>query len=190
MYGVTAAAYEKALARRRLSRQAGQEEPEGMEPTQVAGGSRRLLVAILAGVVIIVLIVTAIVYSSHPTPTGILISLNSGKVVSFSGTDEVLNIQLTIKNTSPHPITYWGSSYQLTDNGATVDNDLWRDNVVLQPGESHLLNETTDINLGDNNGLGGPSATSAGTWEIQGVATELVNGGNTTQNYQFNFSTT
>jgi hypothetical protein len=179
MYGVTAVAYKRALAKKRISRQEGQDEPEGMEPTEVAGAGNKLR---------IVLIVTAIVYSSHPTPTGLTISLNSGKVTLFNSSDIYLNIVLTIKNDSPHTITYWGSAYTLTDNGASVDNGLWKDNVVLSPGHSQVLNETADISLGDNAGLTGPSA-SVGMWEIQGVATVLVNGGNSTQTYQFNFAT-
>jgi len=160
-----------------------------MEPTQVAGAGNKLRLGVIGGAVIVVLIVSAIVYLSHPTPTGITIALTSGKVSDFSTSDVYLNIVFVIKNTSPNTITYWGSSYALNDNGAGVDNGLWNDHVVLAAGQSHVLNETADIALADDAGLTTSPITAVGTWEVQGVATELVNGGNVTQNYQFNFST-
>lgn len=189
MYGVTLAAYEKAIARRRLSRQqGGQEEPEGMEPSQVAGASNKLRIGVIAGVIIIVLIVTAAVYSSHPTPTGVAIGFSSANVISADSSDVDLSISLTIHNATPNPITYWGSAYALTDNGATVDNGLWTDNVHLAAGQTQTLTDLADINLGD--ALTTAPITAAGTWEIQGTATELVSGANVTQDYSFNFATT
>lgn len=187
MYGVTAAAYQRAIARRRLSRQEGQEEPEGMEPSQVAGASNRLRIGVIVGVLVIILAVSAVVLSSHPTPTGVTISFKSAKVLSADSSDVDLAIAITVHNTTPNTVTYWGSAYALTDNGAGVDNGLWQDNVKLSPGATQTLNDTADISLGDV--ITTAPITAVGTWELQGTATELVAGANVTQNYDFNFAT-
>jgi hypothetical protein len=186
MHGVTYAGYQQAIARRRITRQ---EEPENMEIEPVQSGtSKKILAGILIGVLVIVALVTVVVYSQQPTPTGLTIGLTSGKVVGSDSSDVNLAIVLSIHNTSTKPITYYGASYAILDNAAGVDSGIWTDNVAVAPGATHSLNETVDINLGD--ALTTAPITSAGTWEVKGTATESVAGANVTQNFDFNFDTT
>jgi hypothetical protein len=185
MHGVTYAEYQKAIARRRITRQ---EEPEGMEPDIVQSGtSKKIIGGIVIGVLVIVALVTVLVYSQQPTPTGLTINLTSGKVLNSDSSDVNLAILLSIHNTSTKPIEYYGASYAILDNAAGVDSGIWTDNAVIQPGATKALNETADINLGD--ALTTTPITTAGSWEVKGTATEQVSGANVTQNFDFNFAT-
>jgi len=184
MHGVTIAQYQKAIARRRLTRQ---EEPEGMEPTEMAGPSRKILISVIVIVVVIIVGVAAVVFSAHPTPTGVTINFNSGKVTSVNSSDLNLAIVLSIHNSSNKNITYWYASYDLSDDGTDLGGGLWSNNVVLTPGATRVLNEVVDINLGDV--IVTTPITSAGTWLLTGNAYELVAGANVTQGFSFNFAT-
>ena len=187
MYGVTRAKYSSAISQRRFTRQEGQEEPEGMEPSQVAGPSSRIRLAVILIVVVIIVGVGAVILLQHPTPTGVVISLVSGKVTEVNSSDINLAIQLRLHNTSNKNITYWSASYAISQNGNDLTSSDWFDNVVLTPGETHLLNETIDVNLGDV--IVTTPITGAGTWDLKGTASELVAGTNVTQGFDFNFAT-
>ena len=190
MHGVTRAQYSWAVSKRRLSRQegqGGQEEPEGMEPSQVAGPSNKIRLAVILVIAVIIVGIGAVVLLQHPTPTGVVMTLQSGKVTEANSADIVLVILLQVHNTSNKNITYWGASYLISQNGQDLTSSDWFDNLVLTPGGTHLLNETIVVNLGDV--VVTTPITGAGTWELKGTASELVTGTNVTQSFDFNFAT-
>ncbi len=123
----------------------------------------------------------------HPTPTGVVINLQSGKVTEYNSADIILLIVISVHNASDKNITYQSASYLISQNGNDLTSSDWFDNLVLTPGSTHLLNETVDVNLGDV--IVTTPITSAGTWELKGTATELVAGATETQGFDFNFAT-
>jgi len=186
MHGLTYQSYQKVTADTRITRQ--EAEPEGIEPDHVQGGSNRLRLAIIGIVIIIILGVSAVVLLQPTASTGLVISLDSGKVTSANSAEVALNIVLTVHNTTDKNLTYYGSSWSLSDNGRGVDSGLWNDHFVLAPGATRVLNENVTISLGDvvqvNN------ISSAGTWRLQGTATvSTAPGTNETQGFDFNFVT-
>jgi hypothetical protein len=159
-----------------------------MEPDHVQGGSNKIRVAIIGIVVIIVLGVSAVVLLQPTAATGLVISLNSGKVTSANSAEVSLNIVLTVHNTTDKNLSYYGSSWSLSDNGKGVDTGLWNEHFVLAPGATRVLNETATISLGDVVQV--TNISSAGTWRLQGTATVSTSPGtNETQGFDFNFVT-
>ena len=189
MRGVSYQAYQNAVANRRLARQEGGQEgePEGMEPEQIQGGSNKIRIGIILAVIILVVAVTATIYLQPTTATGLSMSLTSGTVIEANSSDVVLAIILSIHNTTNKNMTYYGSTWDLTDNGQDVDSGVFHENYALSPGATRVLNETVDINLGDV--VQTAPITTAGTWRFHGAATVMVSGANTTQGFDFNFAT-
>jgi hypothetical protein len=189
MHGLTYQSYQKVTAGRRITRQ--EAEPEGMEPEHVQGGSNRLRLAVIGIVIIIVLGVSAVVLLQPTAATGLAITIDSGKVTSANSAEVALTIVLTFHNTTNKNLTYYGSSWSLSDNGAQADSGLWNDqfnHFTLAPGETRVVNENVTISLNDIV-LVAP-ITSAGTWRLQGTATvSTIAGTNETQGFDFNFVT-
>jgi hypothetical protein len=189
MYGVSYEAYHKAVSKRRLSRQEGGQEgePEGMEPTEVGGGSNKLRNGIIVGVLVIILAVSLVVILQPEAATGLSVGLKSGTVIEANSSDVKLDIVLSLHNTTNQNVTFYGASYQLSDDGTSVGGGLWFDHVPVAAGATKLANETITIDLGDV--IVVTPITSAGTWRLQGSATVEVGGANQTQGFDFNFST-
>jgi hypothetical protein len=186
MNGLTFEGYQRAIARRRITRQ--EAEPEGMEPEHIQGGSNRLRWGIILAVIVIVVGVSLGIVLQPVSATGLAISLNSGKVTSANSAALELVIVLTLHNTTNKNLTYFGSSWSLSDNGVGVDSGIWTDGGVLAPGATRVLNETINISLGDV--ITTTPITSAGSWRFQGDATVLTSPGtNSTQGFDFNFVT-
>lgn len=158
-----------------------------MEPSEISGPSNRLRIGIILGVVVIVLGVSAYVLLQQETPTGLVIKLNSGTVTEANSVDIGLRVVLSLHNTSSKPITYYGASYLISQNGNTLTGDDWFDKIVVSPGGTQLVNETITVNLGDV--VVTTPITGAGTWELRGTANVEVAGANTTQGFDFNFAT-
>jgi len=162
-----------------------------MEPEHVQGGSNRLRLAIIGIVIIIVLGVSAVVLLQPTAATGLAITLDSGKVTSANSAEVALSIILTFHNTTNKNLTYYGSSWSLSDNAAPADSGIWNDqfnHFTLAPGETRVVNENVTISLGDVVNVTNISA--AGTWRLQGIATvSTIPGTDETQGFDFNFVT-
>jgi len=189
MHGVSYEAYQQAVAKRRLTRQEGGQEgePEGVEPSQIQSGYNKIRLAIILGVIVIILGVSLVVILQPQSATGLTMSLTSGKVTEANSADVKLAIVLTIHNTTNKNMTYFGSSWALSDDGTGVDSGDFFEHYAMPPGMTRVLNESIDINLGDV--ILTQPLTSAGTWRFQGSATVDVAGANQTQGFDFNFST-
>jgi hypothetical protein len=159
-----------------------------MEPEHIQGGSNKLRLAIIGVVTLIVLGVSAGVLLQPASATGLAIALDSGKVTSANSAAVTLDIMLTAHNITNKNITYYGSSWSLSENGQGLDAGLWNDHFVLAPGATRLLNETVTISLGDRVQV--TNISSAGSWRLQGTATVSTSPGtNETQGFDFNFVT-
>lgn len=159
-----------------------------MEPEHVQGGSNRLRFGIIAVVIIVILVISLAILLQPQAATGLVISLNSGKVTSANSAEVDLVIVITVHNTTNKNLSYYGASWSLSDNGANLDSGLWNDHFVMSPGETRVLNETVNISLGDVVQV--QPITSAGTWRLQGMATvSTTPGTNSTQGFDFNFIT-
>ncbi len=189
MYGVSYEAYQKAVAKRRLTRQEGPQEGEPeAAPNEIQGGSNKIRNAIIVGVIVIILGVTLGIVLQPQAATGLTISLSSGKVIEANSSDVVLAIDLTIHNNTNKNMTYYGASWAVSQDGNGLDSGVFFEHYAMPPGMTRNLNETVDINLGDvvlTQPLG-----QSGTWRFQGSATVDVAGANQTQGFDFNFSTT
>jgi hypothetical protein len=159
-----------------------------MEPEHIAGGSNRLRLAIILVVIVIVVGVSLSIILQPTAATGLLITLNSGKVTSANSAEIDLDIVLTVHNTTNNNLTYYGSSWSLADNGRNLDSGIWNEHFVFAPGATRVLNETIAIPLGDV--IQVQNVSSAGTWRLQGTATVTTSSGtNSTQGFDFNFVT-
>jgi len=186
MHGLTRQAYLSVVGRRRITRQ--ESEPEGIEPDHVQGGSGRIRLAIVAVVIIVVIGVTAAFYLQTPAATGLVVTLNSGKVTNANSAEVDLTIVLTVHNNADKNLNYYGASWSISDNGRNLDVGLWNDHFVLAPGATRVLNETITIGLGDVVQV--TNVSSAGSWRLQGTATvSTTPGTNSTQGFDFNFVT-
>jgi hypothetical protein len=186
MYGLTVRSYHEAAARRRFTRQ--EAEPGGIEPEHIQGGSNRLRWAIIGVVIVIVVAVSAVVILQPTAATGLVITLDTGKVASANSAEVALDIVLTLHNTTNENLTYYGSSWSLSENGKGVDSGLWNDHYVLAPGATRVLNENVTISLGDVVQVS--NISTAGSWRLQGTATvSTTHGANETQGFDSNFVT-
>ncbi len=159
-----------------------------MEPEHVAGGSNRLRIAIIGVVIVVILVISLAIILQPAASTGLVITLTSGKVTSANSAELDLAIALTVHNIANKNLTYYGSSWSLSDNGANLDSGVWGGHFVMSPGETRVLNETVNISLGDV--IQVQPITSSGTWRLQGTATVLTGPGtNSTQGFDFNFLT-
>jgi hypothetical protein len=159
-----------------------------MEAEHIQGGSNRLRLAIIGVVIIIVLGVSAGVLLQPTSATGLVITLDSGKVTSANSADVALSIVLTVHNTTNKNLTYYGSSWSLSENGKGLDAGLWNDHFVLAPGATRVLHENVTISLNDVVQVS--NISTAGSWRLQGTATVSTSSGtNETQGFDFNFVT-
>jgi hypothetical protein len=159
-----------------------------MEPEHVAGGSNRLRLIIILVVIVVIVGVSLVVILQPTAATGLVITLNSGKVTSANSAEVDLAVVITVHNAANKNLSLYGTSWSLSDNGANLDSGVWNDHFVMSPGETRVLNETINISLGDV--IQVQPITSAGTWRLQGTATvSTTPGTNSTQGFDFNFVT-
>ena len=176
------------LARHRnLVRYAFRSEDQGDDSGQIVqGASNRLRWAVIGVVILIVVGVSAAIFLQSGSSSGLMMSA-SGNVSESNSASVVVNILLSLHNTTHNNMTFYGGSYNLSQNGVNLQGGLFNNNVNIPAGQTKVANETVTIDLGDT--VFSTPITAQGVWRLQGSASVEVAGANQTQGYDLNFAT-
>ncbi len=188
MHGVSAARYRSWRSTKLRMAQEGGEGPT----EETAGGSTRLKLIIIAVIVVIIGGVTAAVYyqpasSNSGGGDGLKMSLGTVKVISADSSSVTLSVPVILQNTVAQDITFYGASFVLSENSATVSQGYLRDGEVVPAGATKVTNQTVFIDLGDV--VQTQAVQTSASWRIQGTADIRTASGNATVPFDFNFKT-